>query len=464
MPYRPTMAIERSFRPPSFWLDELSDTVEPRAPLARDASVDVAIVGAGFTGLWAAYYLVTQNPELRIAIVESEIAGFGASGRNGGWCQSHHTGVEQWLKGAKRAGAIAMQRAMFDTVDEVGRVAAAEQIRCDYAKSGQLAVSTTESGCKRIRALLAELHRNGFSDSDYRFLDASECDARVRMAGARGGVYSPHSAAVQPAKLARGLAESVERRGVAIYERSPARSLAPGVVTTDRGRLRARIVLRCTEGYTRNLPGMERELLPLHSLMIATEPLSDAIWKQIGAADRVLFGDVRRLLTYAQRTADGRIALGAGVRYFYGSEIRDYFSPGPEFASTQQALADYFPMLRDVEITHRWGGPLGVPRDAKPFVRFDARSGMGSAGGYTGSGVAAANLAGRTLADLVGGRDTERTAYPWVDHRSPVWEREPLRWIGANAALRMGAAADRGESRGRPARWRAALFDRASGH
>ena len=205
-----------------------------------------------------------------------------------------------------------MQRAMFDTVDEVGRVAAAEQIRCDYAKSGQLAISTTETGCERIRALLAELHRSGFSDSDYRWLDASECDARVRMAGARGGWYSPHSAALQPAKLARGLAESIERRGVAIYEHSPARALAPGVVTTDRGSLRARIVLRCTEGYTRNLPGMERELLPLHSLMIVTEPLSDAIWKEIGAADRVLFGDVRRLLTYAQRTADGRIALGAG--------------------------------------------------------------------------------------------------------------------------------------------------------
>jgi glycine/D-amino acid oxidase-like deaminating enzyme len=458
------MPIDRVFRPPSFWLDEVRETIEPRAPLARDESVDVAIVGAGFTGLWAAYYLATQNPELGIAIVESEIAGFGASGRNGGWCQSHHTGVWPWMRGAKRQGAIALQRAMFDTVDEVGRVAAAEQIRCDYAKSGQLTVSTTETGCERIRALLAELHRSGFSDADYRFLDATECDARVRMAGARGGLYSPHSAAVQPAKLARGLAEAVERRGVAIYEQSPARSLAPGVVTTDRGTLRARVVLRCTEGYTRSLPGMERELLPLHSLMIVTEPLPDAIWNSIGAADRVLFGDARRLLTYAQRTADGRIALGAGVRYFYGSGICDYFSAGPEFATTQQALWDYFPMLRDVAITPHWGGALGAPRDAKPFVRFDARSGMGSAGGYTGSGVAAANLAGRTLADLVAGRDTERVTYPWVEHRSPKWEREPLRWIGANGAIQMGAAADRGESRGRPARWRAALFDRVSGH
>ena len=222
--------------------------------------------------------------------------------------------------------------------------------------------------------------------------------------------------------------------------------------------------MRCTEGYTRNLPGMERELLPLHSLMIVTEPLSDAIWKEIGAADRVLFGDVRRLLTYAQRTADGRIALGAGVRYFYGSGIRDYFSPGPHFATTQQALSDYFPMLRDVEITHRWGVCWGF-REIRSHSSASTRD-PGWARPVATRAVAwrRPNLAGRTLADLIAGRDTERITYPWVEHHSPAWEREPLRWIGANVALRMGAAADRGESRGRPARWRAALFDRASGH
>jgi glycine/D-amino acid oxidase-like deaminating enzyme len=458
------MPADRVFRPPSFWLDELSETIEPRAPLARDESVDVAIVGAGFTGLWSAYYLATQNPQLRIAIVESEIAGFGASGRNGGWCTSILAGVDAWVKGPKRERALALQRAVFDTIDEVGRVAAAEQIRCDYAKSGFLLVATNEAGCERSRALLAEFERRGFSGADFRWLDASECNDRVRMAGARGGVYSPHSAALQPAKLARGLAEVLEKRGVVIYERSPARSLAPGVVSTDGGSLRARIVLRCTEGYTRNLPGMERDLLPLHTMMLATEPLSAAVWKEIGAADRILFGDVRRLLTYAQRTADGRIALGAGGRYYYGSGIRDYFSPGPDFTEAQEAFAEYFPMLRDVEITHRWGGVMGVPRDSKPFVRFDEQSGLGTAGGYTGNGVAAANLAGRTMADLILRRDTERITYPWVQHRSPTWEREPLRWLAANLSLGMGAAADRGESSGRPARWRAALFDRASGH
>jgi glycine/D-amino acid oxidase-like deaminating enzyme len=449
---------------PSFWLAQLDGSLAPRAPLEGEQSVDVAIVGAGYTGLWTAYYLALGDPALRIAIVESEIAGFGASGRNGGWCTPHHAGIESWARGSKRAGAIALQRAMFDAVDEVGRVAADEKIDCDYAKGGFLTVVTNAAEEERAQAMLAEARRRGFDEGDFRWLDARACNERVRFAGGRGGLYCPHGAALQPAKLARGLAQAVERRGVALYERSAARSVGGGEVVTERGRLRARTVLLCTEGYSQHLDP-ERRLLPLHSLMIATAPLSDAHWKEIGAADRVLFGDARRILTYAQRTADGRIAIGAGALYLYGSGVRRIFArEDPIFATAQRALATYFPQLRDVAITHRWGGAMGVPRDTKPFVRFDAQSGLGGAGGYVGNGVATANLAGRTLADLVAGRDTERTSYPWVQHRSPGWEPEPLRWLAANATLRAGAAADRRESRGRRAGWRGALFDGTSGH
>jgi glycine/D-amino acid oxidase-like deaminating enzyme len=451
-------------QPPSFWLAELGDTLAPRASLEGDQSADVAIVGAGYTGLWTAYYLAVGDPSLRVAIVESEVAGFGASGRNGGWCTPHHAGVESWARGPKRQGAVALQRAMFDAVDEVGRVAKAEAIECDYAKGGFLSVVANEPERARIEKLLAESRRRGFGEDDFRWLDTSECNARIRIAGARGGFYSPHGAALQPAKLARGLARALERRGVAIHERSPARSVAPGEVVTERGRLRAETVLLCTEGYSRHLDP-ERRLVPLHSMMLATAPLSDGQWKEIGADDRVLFGDARRILTYAQRTADGRIALGAGGLYLYGSGARRYFPPsGPDFRAAERSLASFFPQLRDVAITHRWGGAFGVPRDSKPFVRFDARTRAGAAGGYVGNGVATANLAGRTLADLVAGRDTERTAHPWVQHRSPGWEPEPLRWLAVNAVLRSGAAADRRESRGRSAGVPGAIFDAMSGH
>lgn len=456
---------DEALPPPSFWLDALDERLEPRPALEGDRSADVAIVGAGYTGLWTAWYLAGVAPDLRIVLVESRIAGFGAAGRNGGWCTAHHAGVERWLDGPKRAQAMDLQRAMFDAVDEVGRVAAAEGIDCDFAKSGYLTVATNDLEVRRIRAVLGEAWRLGFSRHDFQWLDARACDERVRIAGTRGGLYSPHGAALQPARLARGLAEAVERRGVTIHERTPARSVEPGVVVTDGGRLRAGTILVCTEGTTQHLPGPLRILLPLHSMMIATEPLPASFWKDVGGEDRVLFGDVRRILSYAQRTADGRIAIGAGGRYFYGSGVRERFpSDGPDYREAQRALVELFPALRDVAITHRWGGAFGVPRDWKPFVRFDRDSGMGAAGGYVGNGVAAANLAGRTLADLVAGRDTERTTHPWVQHRSPAWEPEPFRWLAVNAILRMGAAADGRERRGRPARLRGALFDAVSGH
>src|SRR5690606_28975877 len=301
-----------------------------------------------------------------------------AAGRNGGWCSLHHAGVTGWLRSPQRAGAIALQRAMFDAVDEVGRVAAAEGIACDYAKAGLLNFVTSAPEEARVRAMLTAIREHGFGDDDLRWLDAKACAERVRIAGVRGGVYSPHGAALQPAKLARGLARAVERRGVALYERSPARRIAPGEVVTDRGRLRARVVLQCTEGYSQHLD-RERRLMPLHSLMIATAPLSAAQWAEIGAADRILFGDARRILTYAQRTADGRIAIGAGALYLYGSGVRRAFAhDDPIFATAERALARCFPQLRGVEITHRWGGAMGVPRDARPFVRFDPRSGLGA--------------------------------------------------------------------------------------
>jgi glycine/D-amino acid oxidase-like deaminating enzyme len=449
--------------PPSFWLAELGALV-PRAPLEGEQSADVAIVGAGFTGLWTAYYLAVANPALRIAIVESDVAGFGAAGRNGGWCTLHHAGVATWMRGRRSDGAIALQRAMFDAVDEVGRVAASEGIGCDYAKAGFLTVALNEPEAARVQKLVAETRRQGYGEEDFRWLDARACDARVRIAGVRGGFYSPHGAALQPAKLARGLADALERRGVAIYESSAARSVAAGEVVTERGRLRAPTVLLCTEGYSRHLDP-ERKLVPFHSMMIATAPLSDAQWQEIGAADRVVFGDVRRILCYAQRTADGRIAIGAGGLYVYGSGARRYFPPaGRDFRAAERALVELFPQLRDVAITHRWGGAFGMPRDSKPFVRFDAQTGLGAAGGYVGNGVATANLAGRTLAELVTGRDTERTTHPWVQHRSPGWEPEPLRWLAVNAVLELGAAADRRESRGRSAGVPGAIFDGMSGH
>jgi glycine/D-amino acid oxidase-like deaminating enzyme len=459
------MASE-SFRSPSFWHSTLDEPVVPRAPLEADVQFDVAIIGAGYSGLWTAYYLNKREPGCRIALVDAEVAGFGASGRNGGWCAYHLSGIDSLLADPNtRERALALQRAMFDAVDEVGRASAAAGIDCDYAKGGALIAGRSGPDVERLREEYEEMIELGFSEDDFTWLDASAFAERARIDGALGGLYSPHCAAIQPAKLAGGLASFLEARGVSVFEQSPVRTIAKGVLTTDRGRIRAENVLRCTEGYTAGLPGLKRAILPLHSMMIATEPLPDSVWKEIGLRGRPTFGDRRRSVTYGQRTADDRLTFGTRGHYYYGSGLRDYFEPNsPGFAHTHAALLELFPSLADVEITHRWGGAIGVTRDWAPFVQFDPRTGLGAAGGYAGNGVAAANLAGLTLVELLLRETTERTSFAWVNHASRNWEPEPLRWLGFNAVLTMGKWADAAEEKGRDAGLCGRIFEAFVAH
>jgi glycine/D-amino acid oxidase-like deaminating enzyme len=449
------------YRSVSFWHDTAPGGLEPRAPLDSDQTVDVAIVGAGYTGLWTAYYLTELEPALRVAIVESEIAGFGASGRNGGWAIGALAGMESRLADpSQREGCIALQQAMFDSVDEIGRVCEGESIDCHFAKGGNITIATEAAHRDSLLADVAHWRDLGFGEQDVHWLEPDACAARVSASSNFGGLFLAHCAAIHPARLVRGLADVVETRGVTIYERSPAVALEPGCVVTRNGRLRARMVVRATEAYTKSLRGHARTLLPLHSMMIATEPMPESTWKQIGLQRRETFADPRRTVIYGQRTADDRLAFGARGRYFFGSGIRDRFGPDDAtFARVQEVLESLFPIVRQHRITHRWGGPLGVPRDWRPSVGIDRKAGLAWGGGYVGEGVAASNLAGRTLAELIVERDTERTRLPLVAPPSRAWEPEPLRWLAVCGVLRVGETLDAAERSGRrPPRLRNALF------
>ncbi len=442
------------YRSYSMWLDSLADDLAPRPPLDRDEQVDVAIVGAGYTGLWTAYYLLKASPKLRIALVEKEIAGFGASGRNGGWCSALFAAPA--AKVAKRYGreaAIALQRVLFETVDEVGKAAKDEDIDIDFYKGGTLRIATSPTHVARIKEEIQEDRAWGFGEDDSRWLEPAEVTDRVRLSSCYGARFTPHCARIHPAKLVRGLAGVVERLGAQIYERTPAIDMKPKRVVTARGDVRADFVVRATEAYTVGLPGMHRSLVPLYSLMIATEPLPGAMWDEIGWGNNETIHDGRHLLIYAQRTADGRIAIGGrGAPYHFGSRISDHNDRDPEvFGAVRKALGSLIPATHGAEITHSWGGPIGVPRDWFSTVGYDVSSGFAWAGGYAGDGVATSNLAGRTLADLILRRDTELTRLPWVNHRSRRWEPEPARWIGVNLALKAMGYADVVEERtGRP--------------
>jgi glycine/D-amino acid oxidase-like deaminating enzyme len=430
--------------PPSWWWAQLGGLPEPRPPLEGDREADVCIVGAGYTGLWTALELCRADPSLDVVVLEREVAGFGASGRNGGWVLGE-VSIGSRMRAAAGDGAVAeLDRAAQQTVDEVGSACAREEIDCDFVKGGSLTVAQTAPQLARLRtAARGEM------------LDAEQAAARVRVAGMRGARFTPHCARVQPAKLVRGLAAAAERRGATIHERTPALALEPHAVRTPNGTVRARWVVRATEGYTAALPGLRRTLLPLWSSMIVTEPLDAATWEQIGWDGRETIDDAAHVYCYLQRTADDRIAIGGrGRPYLFGSGTdRANGVPDATVRHLRARLARLFPALRDTPIAHAWAGVFGVSRDWAAAVHCDRQSGMCWAGGYAGEGVAAANLAARTLRDLVLGHDTELTRLPWVAHTAPDWEPEPLRWLAVQAVYGGLRAADAIEDRtGRPSR------------
>jgi glycine/D-amino acid oxidase-like deaminating enzyme len=446
----------RDYRRYSFWLDTVPDDLTPRPALTSDIDADVAIVGAGYTGLWTAYYLVKADPGLRIAVIEAEIAGFGASGRNGGWASALFSADSDKLERRfGRPAVIRFQQALFATVDEIGRVAMEEGLDIHFTKGGSLALATNPAHLQALKSELSHHWARGFSEADFRWLDAAAASQRVDVGEALGAAYTPHCAALHPARLARGLARVVEALGVQIFERTPVTSIEPRAVRAPGGRIKADVVVRATEAYTRGLPGLRRSVLPIYSLMIATEPLPQSFWDGVGWGGRETLTDGRHLLIYAQRTADDRIAMGGrGAPYHYASRIADAFDRDPAvFGDLRRVLATLFPALGDAAVTHQWGGPIGVARDWISSVGLDRGSGLAWAGGYAGDGVSTTNLAGRTLRDLILERATELVALPWVNHRSRAWEPEPLRWLGARLAQTAVASADRVERRtGRPAR------------
>jgi glycine/D-amino acid oxidase-like deaminating enzyme len=433
----------------SFWYAD-DGLPEVREPLPGDASADVVIVGGGYTGLWTAYYLKKAVPFLRITVLEQKFCGYGASGRNGGWLYNGIAGRDRYARLHGHEAAVRLQRAMNDTVAEVAGVTEAEGIDADLHKGGVLEVATTPAQLARLKAF--HEHELSYGEQDRELYGARETRERIRVADAVGATWTPHGARLHPVKLVKGLAATVEALGVTIHESTPVTEIRPKHAVTPYGTVRAPYVLRCTEGFTAALKGQRRTWLPMNSSMIATEPLTDDQWAQIGWDGRETLGDMAHAYMYAQRTADGRIALGGrGVPYRFGSRTdNDGRTQDTTVDSLRDILVRFFPSLAGLRVEHAWSGVLGVPRDWCASVTLDRTTGLGWAGGYVGSGVATTNLAARTLRDLVRhdsgqGSRTELTDLPWVDHKVRRWEPEPLRWLGVQGMYATYRAADRRE-------------------
>ncbi len=457
----------------SLWWSSLDQSVTPRATLDRHLDVDVAIVGGGFTGLWTARELLRRDASLRVAVLEQEVCGFGASGRNGGWASG--------LFPMSNASVITrfgnesfdhQRHVLQDAVVELGAAATSDGIDARYVRGGTMTFARSEIQRARLRDEIVAARDQGIGEHDLAWVEPGALAEHGDVHGALGATYSPHCARIDPARLVRGLADVGERLGAMIFEHTAVTRILPGrhnrrpEVITVGANVHADFVVRATEGFTPNLPRERRTVVPLYSLMIATEPLARDFWDEYGFANYETFADDRHLIIYGQRTADDRIAFGGrGAPYHFGSSVESRFDTNQSvFDKLEVTLRELFPTL-SASITHAWGGPLAMARDHSPYVHVDFDSGMASAGGYTGDGVVLSHVAATALADLITSPDTETafTRLPFVQQPSRRWEFEPLRWIGINAGLGLATWADHVEAKHARVSRASAMLDRLFG-
>ena len=447
----------------SYWQESIASSLVDRSSVDSNLDVDIAIVGAGYSGLWTAYYLKQLQPYARIAVIEANQVGFGASGRNGGWCSGFlPMTLSEIERQHGRQQAIEMYQQSFATLDEIEQVITLENINCDYHRGGTIHGATNAVQRNRVIEDVKQLHDYGFDDGDSRLLTLEESRTRINISGLLAASYTPHCAVIHPAKLVSALASVVERKGVKIYEHSRVVEISSRTLKMKDVRVRADVVIRATEGFTSQIRRHRRTLAPLYSYMVATEPLTKLQRDQIGWQNRETYHDARNMIIYVQITSDGRIAFGGrGAPYHFGSRVKPRYDHHDEIHQRIiSSMHEVFPFTKDLEITHRWGGPLGVPRNWKPSVNFDPQSGIASLGGYVGDGVAATNLAARTLAHLITGDHHPLTKLAWVNHPSRKWEAEPLRYFGINGLLRLSSSMDKREYKtGKPDKLRSKILE-----
>ncbi|HSK22711.1 MAG TPA: FAD-dependent oxidoreductase, partial [Egicoccus sp.] len=359
-----------------FWLTTSGDDLTPRAPLDGRRRADVVVVGGGFSGLWTAWYLLEHDPALDVLVIEAETVGFGASGRNGAWL-SPGLGVTPAELARRTSPGIAAAtiHAMRDTVDEVGRVCAEAGIDAQLRRGGILRIARGPHERPALDAGLRVMRELGVDDGLV-LLDPAELRQRVMITGAEGALFDPYGAVMHPGRLVRWLARRLEERGATIVEGTRVTEVREGPplpsVVTDRGEVSADAVVLATEAWLPQLPGHARDVLPLYSLIVLTEPVDDARWARIGWQGHECLSSHRYTVDYLSRTVDGRVLFGGrGAPYHYGSSVAPrYDHHEPTHALLRRQLVDWFPALEGVAIAHEWGGPLAMPRDWMPSFRF----------------------------------------------------------------------------------------------
>lgn len=440
---------------PSFWLEDCGEELHVRPSLDGDTTVDVAILGAGLSGLWTALHLLRGNPSLSVAIVERAFCGFGASGRNGGWCSPRFpvdAGSLVERLGPTRARETILTHQQM--VSRIGRLCAEEQIEAQYRQTGMLVVARGEAQRADMEQTFAAYQRLGLEDHSI-LLSAEQTYARVKASRLTGGLLVPSGASVHPGRLVRGLARAVERRGGRIYEGTEAIGISQRgdrAIHTRCGTLHARkAVVAAGEAFLTGMPAFRRTLLPVSSMIVLSAPLTERQWASVGWDNGESLCSQAYTKDYLTRTADGRILYGSrGLPYYLGSRMPEHPAVQAEmFQSMRDAVREWWPSLHDLQFTHAWGGYLGVPRDWMPSVYYDSQSGFAQLIGYSGRGITTSALAGELLAGLIGGWHTGYESSPIHRSSGSQWEREPLRWLGVRYIQQAYSRIDAADKAGR---------------
>ncbi len=406
---------------------------EPGPSLKRDITVDVAVIGGGFTGLTTAYELKREDPGLDVAVLEAREIGYGSSGRNGSFAMTVvglGFGATALIKGEDYL--VRAHRYMMDAVDTLWELAEREGLKeqAEVIRPGFLRVGTTTKYLKKIRDEVKLMNKLGFDD--IYFLDEKETRARVNSPIHLGAMWEPRLVLIHPLELVRAEKELVEKVGGKVYENSPVTKVERGAtfeLITPGGTVTAEKVVFATNAYSHFFKGLERKQVPAGTYMQATEPLTEEQLAPIGWDGYEGVEDARNLIHFYRRTLDDRIAIGAGpVGLTWGNDLVDLDRYDYAWEEQRSHFKVTFPHLRDVEFTHQWGGPFSVTLDLNPAIGYLGDERAVYSLGCIGHGVSMSHLNARVIRDIILERKTPLVdGCPFVDRRVFPWPPEPIR-------------------------------------
>ena len=420
----------------SYWLQAYGP-YSPNAPLEGDIEVDVAIIGGGYTGLATAYFLRKAEPTLKVVVLEGEVVGFGASGRNGGFAMTLfglEPAVTAMLFGRQRT--VEAHHYCERAVDLVRDLVREHHIQSDFEYTGFLRLATAPGYVRRIQHDLELL--TGLGVTGIEWIDQAAARAEVESPLVLGAWREARCGILDPAKQVRELKRVAQEQGAVVYEQSPVTAIhraAQFTLETPRGKVTAGKIVFATNAYSHLIPEIANKQIPAFTHMVITEPLTRAQMDSIGWRNRQGLEDARNLVHYLRLTVDNRLAIGGSdVTIAYGRDMQRDLNE-KTFVQLEKDTVELFPGLKDVKFVSRWGGPVSVTLQMAPAIGMVGDERAWYSLGCVGHGVAPTHLNGQTLADLLLERKTDLTSVWFVERKPVPWPPEPLRWVASQALL-----------------------------